>query len=108
VIYVSEELDTCISGSIASPNEKAMVPRALKALKDLDAELPCKLYFTDVLSIFFPKRCCKQKKIKVTINRVLRHWLITSHEHTVVNGNPDGCTGKSNCAKSAECINPSQ
>jgi hypothetical protein len=62
VIYASEELDTCISGSIASPNEKAMVPRALKALKDLDAELPCKLYFTDVLSIFFPKRCCKQKK----------------------------------------------
>jgi hypothetical protein len=26
VIYASEELDTCISGSIASPNEKAMVP----------------------------------------------------------------------------------
>lgn len=53
-----EVLDTCISGSIASPNEKAMVPRALK---DLEAELPCKLYLTDVLSIFFPKRCWNQK-----------------------------------------------
>jgi len=38
-----EVMDTCISGSIASPNEKAMVPRALKALKNLETELPCKL-----------------------------------------------------------------
>jgi len=43
IVVSKEYLDTCISGSIASPNEKAMVPRALKALKDLDAELPCKL-----------------------------------------------------------------
>lgn len=35
-------LGTCISGSIASPNEKAIAPSALKALKVLEDELPCK------------------------------------------------------------------
>lgn len=34
---------TCISGSIASPKENAIIPRALKALKVLREELPCKL-----------------------------------------------------------------
>jgi hypothetical protein len=34
---------TCISGSIASPNEKAITPRALNALKVLREGLPCKL-----------------------------------------------------------------
>ena len=34
---------TCISGSIASPKENAVIPRALKALKVLREELPCKL-----------------------------------------------------------------
>jgi hypothetical protein len=34
---------TCISGSIASPNEKAIIPRALKAVKVFREELPCKL-----------------------------------------------------------------
>jgi len=35
--------DTCISGSIASPNEKAIAPKALKALNLLREELPCTL-----------------------------------------------------------------
>lgn len=38
---IMRRCSTCISGSIASPNEKAITPRALKALKILEEVLPC-------------------------------------------------------------------
>ena len=38
-----QKCTTCISGSIASPNEKAIVPRALKALNILKEDVPSNL-----------------------------------------------------------------
>ena len=50
-----------------------------------------------------------QSGAKTLINEVKNQLDIKiNNDLTVVYGNTNGCTSKSNCAKSAQCINPSQ